>query len=328
MGGNNDMDSRERVRRAFRRELPDRPAFNFWMDRDMLAEYERELGPEFRVTHFGADVIEVFPDVAWWKGLERQARAASGSVWQTTPLVGSLTEALHARLPDVTATRIYEPITRMREKHPGAAIFVNMLSPLDTVLPLRLYEGLFMDMHDSPDQLDFLLSKVAESVGELCERVCQMDIDALYLMGDVAMKSGPMMSRAHLDRFCFRPMTACIEAAKRHGKPVLYHTDGAVMDILDMLVDYGIDGINPLQPHLNDLRLFGDRWAEKLVLYGGLDNSYIIPDGTPQDVIDHVNAVFRDVGGHHSLIFSTHDIPNYTPRKNIEAMVEAIKSCR
>lgn len=81
------MDSRERVRRAFRRELPDRPAFNFWMDRDMLAEYERELGPEFRVTHFGADVIEVFPDVAWWKGLERQARAVSGTVWHPSSTV-------------------------------------------------------------------------------------------------------------------------------------------------------------------------------------------------------------------------------------------------
>ena len=63
------MTSKERFLTAVRHQKPDRPPFNFWMDRPVMADYEKKVGHRhWRVTHFGADVIETFPCIAFTPG--------------------------------------------------------------------------------------------------------------------------------------------------------------------------------------------------------------------------------------------------------------------
>jgi len=121
-----------------------------------------------------------------------------------------------------------------------------------------------------------------------------------------------------------------IDVAKAAGLPVWCHSDGGIMDILDRLVEHGVQVVNPLEPHLNDLRAFRDRYQQprKLAVYGALDTYGIILTGTPQDVRMHVRTTFDLLGTHGGLIFSTHDIPLHTPQENVDAMVDEIKKCR
>ena len=59
------MRSRERVALALRHQKPDRPPFNFWMDRRLMAQSAGRFGADYRVTHFGADIAESFPGFGW-----------------------------------------------------------------------------------------------------------------------------------------------------------------------------------------------------------------------------------------------------------------------
>jgi uroporphyrinogen-III decarboxylase len=97
---------------------------------------------------------------------------------------------------------------------------------------------------------------------------------------------------------------------------------------VDLFLEYGFDGINPLEYRFNNPRRFRDIEGGKLIVYGGLDNSIIIPNGTVEDVKKHIYDVFDELGKEGKLIFSTHDIPSYCPLENLDAMVEAIKSCK
>jgi len=322
------MKSRQRVRHAIAHQPPDRVPFNFWMDRDALARYEEELGPCFRVRHYGADVIEVWPTTPWWSEVERHVVADAKTEWQLGPLVPSIEAALDLALPDPHDPVQYQQIVTARKAFPDTALFCLILSPFEHLFAnLRLQDGTSLDIYDHPKLLHGFLERVTAVILAQVQHVCALGIDVLYLAGDLCGSRGPIIAPRHIEEYAFAYMEPLVQAAHDAGLPVFYHTDGALGDILPMFVEHGFQGVNPLQYHLNDLAAFKRKYGNALALYGGLDNCYAIPDGTPESVRAHVREVFRLVGEGGGLILSTHDIPGHTPRANIEAMVDEIHRC-
>ncbi|HEY63867.1 MAG TPA: hypothetical protein G4O02_04795 [Caldilineae bacterium] len=318
--------SRDRVRAALSHERPDRVPFNFWMDRRLMARYAARYGEYFRITHFGADVLESFPGWMWPAGptIERD-----GTVWHVAPLVQSLAEVLDLPVPDPTDDAVYDPIRADRARFPDVAIFVDVVGPLTILHGMRLYQNLFLDIYDSPEVLEQIIRRWASIYAALVERLVRLDIDAIYLMDDIAGRDGLMLSREHIRQTVFACFAEPIAIAHAAGLPVLFHSDGDLTAILDDLVELGFDAVNPLEPPLNDLDAFRARYRGQLAVYGGLDTYGVIPNGTPADVRRHVLRTFETLGPSGGLILSTHDIPIHTPEANIEAMVETIRQeCR
>lgn len=321
------MNSRERVKKVLNRELPDRLPFNFWMDRDLMKKLDEKYGENFRVNHYGVDVIESFFQAEWFPELKREFIMDETTSWQVKPLKESILEAEKLNMPDAEDERIYQLLKSDRKKYPDKAIFALITTPLDILLSLRLFEGMFLDFYDYPEEVEKFLYRAGNILAGMSRKACALDIDVLYVAGDICSAQGPLMSRDLLVRFGFEPIKGIVDEAKKAGVPVFYHTDGAVMDILDLFIQYGFDGINPLQPHLNDIGIFKKCYGDKLLLYGGLDNCFKIPDGSVEDVINHVEETFEILGKDGGLIASSHDIPKYVPLENVDAMVDTIKGC-
>ena len=308
-------------------DLPDRIPFNFWMDRDQMAAYDRIWGHDFRITHYGADVIEAFVMPQYWASRTPKTVSDAKTAWQIEPLVNSIDEALDLPLPDPADAAIYHDAQDKRARHPDKAIFALMLAPLDVLLQLRLMQNLCLDLVDNSEQVHRLLRRIQTVMMEAARRACALDIDVLYLAGDICDRNGPMLSPRHLREFLFDYLVDVIDAAHAAGKKVFYHTDGNVTQILDLFVAYSIDGINPLEARYHDSRDFVRRTGGRLMLYGGLDNCGVIPNGSTSDVREHVWRQFEVLGRSGRLIMSSHDIPGCCPMENMDAMVEAIKSC-
>ncbi len=313
---------RDRVRAALRRERPDRAPFNFWMDRRLMARYAARYGEHFRITHFGADVLESFPGWTWPAGptVERD-----GTAWHVAPLVDSLAEVLDLPLPDPTDDAVYDPIRADRARFPDVAIFVDVVGPLTILHGMRLYQNLFLDVYDSPEVLERIIRRWAGIYAALVERLVRLDVDAIYLMDDIAGRDGLLLSLAHIRQIVFACFAEPIAIAHAAGLPVLFHSDGDLTAALDALVELGFDAVNPLEPQLNDLRAFQERYGDRLAVYGGLDTYGVIPNGTPADVRRHVLETFETLGRSGGLILSTHDIPIHTPEANVQAMVDTIR---
>ena len=318
------MTSKERFLCALRHQKPDRVPFNFWMDRRLMARYEERIGHRhWRVTHYGADVIETFALLGWpaAPGVERD-----GTWWQTGPALADWADAGTLKLPDPADPKVYRLIQRDLEEFPDTAVILDMPTPWGIIAGLRTYEHAYMDVIDRPEEVMAMARRIADITLVAVERACELNITALYLMEDLADARGLTMSEAMIRRFSLDLVRPHIEAAKTAGKPVLFHSDGNVTNLLPLLKEYGLDAVNPLQPHLNDLRAFKATHGQALALYGGLDNCFVIPNGTTDEVRAHVLDVF-DVAGRPdgALIFSTHDIPLDTPPQNIEVMVDTIR---
>ncbi len=320
------MNSKERVLMALARKKPDRVPFNFWMDRRLMEHYQAQLGHRhWRVTHYGADVIETFAMLNWPQG---PGVEKDGTFWHTEPYFDDWRAIEDIPLPDPHDPKVYSRIQADVAEFAHTAIFLDVITPWGVIAGMRTYERIYMDMYEFAEAFHSLSRRILNIQKVVVEQACKDGITALYLMEDLATSKGLSMSPAMIKEFCLDYTVPLIQIAKSYEKPVLFHSDGYVFELAELLCTYKIDAMNPLQPTLNDADLFKSRYGSKMTVYGGLDNCFIIPSGTPSEIRFHVQNIFEKLGKPDGgLIFSTHDIPLLTPSENIETLVDQIKQC-
>lgn len=107
-----------------------------------------------------------------------------------------------------------------------------------------------------------------------------------------------------------------------------YHTCGSIVNLLDDMVDAGIDILNPVQCSAAGMNpeMLKEKYGNKLVFWGGgVDTQQVLPFGTPEEVRVQVRErleIFSKGGG---FIFNTiHNIVGKTPVENLLAMYETV----
>lgn len=113
------------------------------------------------------------------------------------------------------------------------------------------------------------------------------------------------------------------------GWKTFYHTCGSIVNMLDDLVEAGMDILNPVQCSAAgmDPKMLKEKYGKKLVFWGGgVDTQRTLPFGTPEEVRRQVRErleIFSEDGG---FIFNTiHNIVGRTPIENLLAMYETVK---
>jgi uroporphyrinogen decarboxylase len=197
---------------------------------------------------------------------------------------------------------------------------------------LRGMDGLFMDMAEGGEVGQWLLefftrrSEVAAAAGAIA------GVDVIGLGDDIGTQRGMMMApdfwRTHL-----KPrLQRVVAAARRHQHAdmfVRYHSDGDVRDVLDDLVEVGIDILNPVQPECMPHDEVIPRYADRLAFWGMIGTQTTMPFGTADDVRDAVRRCTRDAeAGRAIVVAPTHVLEPDVPWTNIEALVSAVKSVR
>jgi uroporphyrinogen decarboxylase len=111
------------------------------------------------------------------------------------------------------------------------------------------------------------------------------------------------------------------DAWHEHGIKCLYHSDGYLMDVLDDLVDTGIDGLNPIEivagMSLKEVR----QKYPKLFLAGGIDMSQLLSNGTPDEVRENCRQSIQDAYPGY-FMGSTTEADNSCKPENLIAMYE------
>jgi uroporphyrinogen decarboxylase len=113
---------------------------------------------------------------------------------------------------------------------------------------------------------------------------------------------------------------------------VLLHSCGAISEILDDLIECGVDVINPVQVSARGMDP-GDlkaRFGDRIVFYGGGLDPVLTPSETPaEEVYRSVRQHIMDLGSGGGYIFSgQHNLPGDTPVAHLEAMLQAYMDTR
>lgn len=110
---------------------------------------------------------------------------------------------------------------------------------------------------------------------------------------------------------------------------VMLHCCGGVRELLPDLIDAGLDTINPVQTTARGMepqQLKKDFGKEIVFWGGGCDTQHVLPEGSPQEVYDHVREQLEILSPEGGFVFQQiHNILPEVPVENILAMFSSIK---
>ena len=173
--------------------------------------------------------------------------------------------------------------------------------------------------------MEELLDISADWCAGLCGAAVAGGADFVWVGDDVAFKTGLFLPPQIMREMWLPRLARIIAPAKRAGKPVMFHSDGNVTDLVPMLLEVGIDCVQPMDPYGVDYREMKKRFGSRVCLAGNIDIEFPLAHGTPadveKDVKEHLETLMPG-GGY--VCGSSHSIVNYIPHENFIAMLNAI----
>jgi uroporphyrinogen decarboxylase len=82
----------------------------------------------------------------------------------------------------------------------------------------------------------------------MIRRAIRAGVDIVTLGDDYTHNLAPMMSPAHFREFIYPRLKKAVDAIHEEGALCIKHSYGNLWSILDMIVDTGVEAINPLEP--------------------------------------------------------------------------------
>jgi uroporphyrinogen decarboxylase len=233
--------------------------------------------------------------------------------------------------PDAGAAYRYEGVSEKVKsiQKQGFAVHMGGVTPFfEGVWNLRGFEQLMVDMASGDPIAERLFERMHEISVRCAENGARTGADVLQAGSDVATQRGPLMSREMWRKYIFPVMRDSIKAAKAIRPDILvdYHSCGDVSDIIEDLLETGIDILNPCQPEAMDIFELKRRYGKLLSFHGGIGVQSVLPHGTAQEVKDMARktiAIMGEGGGY--ICSASHNLRPEIPWENFMALVEVIK---
>ncbi|HEY3397265.1 MAG TPA: uroporphyrinogen decarboxylase family protein [Armatimonadota bacterium] len=209
----------------------------------------------------------------------------------------------------------------------GAGIVASWYGPYG-------YENFFLIVGLYPE-LGQKLMEVGGAYGRCrCRLIARAVQEGLYphavLLGeDICTQRGPMISPAFLEKHLAPALRYGLEPLLEVGCKPVWHCDGDVRPLLDMLLDAGVQGLQGFQPEcgltLETMIQRRTREGDPLVIFGPLSVTTELPVWTPDQVyaaVKHAINISRDQA--RLVLFTANTINPDVPLENVIAMHEAV----
>lgn len=133
-------------------------------------------------------------------------------------------------------------------------------------------EQCWMNLGMHPKLMMAWFDRYADWLCGLVDNCADAGVDFLTLSDDWG-SNNTMLFSPRMWRKMIRPYSErVIQHATRRGLPVMLHSDGYLMQILDDVVEMGYSLFHPIQESAGmDPQTIKDSYGEKIVLYGSLD---------------------------------------------------------
>jgi hypothetical protein len=150
---------------------------------------------------------------------------------------------------------------------------------------------------------------------------------------DFGMQTGLYFSK-HIFQILYKPYIKKINdyIHRNTNWKTFYHSCGSIIEILDDLIEAGVDIINPVQCSAANMdpAILKEKFGKKIVFWGGgIDTQKTLPFGTSEEIVAEVEErirIFSKGGGY--VFSSIHNIIAGTPPENIMKMLEVVKKHR
>ena len=331
------MNSRERVLTALCLGEPDRvPTFEWIIDPLVIDALLPGANLADFIETMALDAISTGPVFETEKISTRTYRDEWGITYAITQEV--LDAPLDGPIKSIADLRKYQPPDPMTEGRLGKlpdyvkhfkgdkAVIFHQRAGFMWAAQLLGLENMLMNFVLDPVLAHATINMVLDFSEALARRSIKAGADIVMLGDDYAWGAGPLMSPAHFREFILPGLSRMVDAIHEEGALCIKHSDGNLWPIIDMIVDTGIDGLNPIDPISGmDIGEVKVKYGERICLLGNIDCTHVLCRASVEDVVQEVkNCLLKAaLGGGHILMSSNSILPSAKP-ENYKAMVESV----
>ncbi len=312
-----ELTSAERVMRVLRNQEPDRiPHFEWTFDHRVRQAICPGCSMEEFTVRMGLDAILTGPDFKKEQVGPKRFRNEWGVVMEDTgeehkfPVEGpihSLEDFRNYRPPDPHAPGRYDSIKRFVDRYKGKlAIGVHLNDVFSIPRYLAGYEGLLVAIAQEPELVRGLVDLSVQINIEMAQEVARCGADFVFTGDDYASAEAPLMSPKSFRELFYPGLKRVVAGFHEAGLPVIKHTDGNIMPLLDMILDSGIDCLDPIDPIAGmDIADIKAKHGSRVALKGNVDCAHTLTFKTEQEVVQETLQVIAKAARGGGLILSS-----------------------
>jgi len=345
------MTPRENLIEALCRRNPQWVPFEFRFSPALEQEFQRRTGQKHYEDYYNFDIRTVrLPATkhpndysSYFKSLPQTAWIDEWGVGHLPGSVAHFDQFLHPMadfespkevydfpLPDVLADyRWMEVEKQVRHFHErGLACRFSQISIFERSWYLRGLDNLLCDLLTDEEMAEACLKRMTDNQIAMARRAAQSGVDIITFGDDVGTQRGMMLSRPLWVKWLKPRLRAAIAAAKEENPQVLayYHSDGKIEEIIEDLIEVGVDILNPVQPECMDPVAIKRQYGDRLSFWGTIGTQTTMPFGSPQEVEETVKRMIQTVGKNGGFCLApSHLLEPEVPYENVEALVRAVK---
>ena len=345
------MNSYERVQTAIRHEQPDRPPMHLMATEEYIAllrahlgaasneELLSALGVDLRLVKLDVDKAQAVPEaVARAHGADAQLSATSYGVVLKQEENFPQAQRVWGPLYDTddldsfdwpTASDVPPPETVSDEvdklNAKGLCTVVRCDNPVKVAYFMRPFDEFLIDCIQRPAYARELLERIAEVEFTSAENGVRAGCRAAMIFGDFADQRSLMMSPPTF-REVLKPVLADYVSRLRAIRPdvlVFLHSDGNLTDVLEDLIECGLDAVHPIQPESMDMLQVKRTFGSRLTLFGGVSVQSELPGSRPEDIRKLVRRRIDELAGDGGFMLAPSNtlLPD-CPTESVVAMFE------
>jgi uroporphyrinogen decarboxylase len=163
---------------------------------------------------------------------------------------------------------------------------------------------------------------------ELAKEAARFGADFVFTGDDYASTEAMFISPAMFEEYLYPGLKEVVAGFHACGMPVIKHTDGNITAILDMLIDSGIDCLDPIDPVAGmDIAMIKAKYGDRIAIKGNVDCAHTLTFGSVSDVINETLDVIKKAA--HSggfILSSSNSIHSAVKPENYLAMINTVRA--
>lgn len=342
------MNSRERVLAAINRQPVDRIPTDIWITGEAWYKLQKHFGEGVNIKAelnidgmANVDARYRGPDLRrsqdergdYWGIRQKRTQYKGGEYWELShhPLARAETiDDLDAYPWPSTDWFDYSEMKAVAQHACQKRVLqCGYMAPFFFHNKLRGLEQSLIDPLVDPELTHEIIKRISNFFYDHHRKMfeaCDGLIDVSQVTDDLGTQKGPMIGLDLYKKFYAPHHKRFIDLCHEFGIKVFHHDDGGIRPFLPVLVEMGIDVLNPVQwtcPDM-DMKELKAEFGNSVCFHGAIENQKILPFGTPEEVraeVRHcIDALANDGTGY--ILASCHNIQVVTPVENILAMYD------
>jgi uroporphyrinogen decarboxylase len=174
--------------------------------------------------------------------------------------------------------------------------------------------------------VDAVIQKVSDTIYAVVEDIIEEpNIGGIFMGDDLGHFSGTFVSPKVLRKKFFPHTASIVDLAHSAGKIFILHSCGNIQDVMDDLIEMGIDAKHSYEDKIMPVEEAYARYGDRIGIIGGIDVN-TMAGGSEEDVRDRTRQVLDSCASRGRYVLGTgNSIANYIPLHNYLAMVDEAK---